>query len=1072
MPATSVPLPLRPLPADDLLGDLLAVSMTGVIYYTPIYDPAGTGEIVDFTFVYLNPTAQRMMSMPEVPTVTHNQQWPHSIAHGTFAFHVDAYVSGEPREYNINYQADGYDNYYRLAARRSGDGLWVSFTDTADQPRSPVEVALREAQAREQAARAEAEAERMRLHQVLMRMPANIALLRGPEHVYELVNPEYERLFPGRPLLGRTIREVIPDIEGQGFYELFDRVYETGEPFYEAEAEAWADYSGSGEPQRRYYHTTFEPIRNAQGAVTEVLNFAVDVTAQVAARQQVEQLNQELESRVQVRTREALALQADLLAAARQQVQEREAFHQIFEQTPAVVALLRAPGHRYEYVNPSYQALFPDRQLVGRNVAEAVPELDTQGFVALLDQVYQTGDTYVGQEMPFTPQPAAGAAPRTGYYNFTYQAYREGGEVAGISILGYDVTEQVLARREREAERRQLHELFMQAPAPIVILDGPELVFQLVNPAYQRIFPGRVLLGKPLLVALPELADTSIPGLFRQVYETGEMYVARELPLQLAREENGPLEEIIWTFTYQARRNAAGAVDGVLVFAYEVTEQVQARRVVEASEQQVRALVESAPFPIGVYVGPELRIQLANEAILAAWGKGSDVIGRRFADVLPELEGQAVVGQLHQVRTTGEPLHLRNERVDLLIDGRLQPFYFNYSFTPLRDGQGRVYGVLNTAADVTDLALARQRLESYAGELQESEARFRTMADAAPNMVWAVHPDSTIRYINRAFLNFVGLGTEAEYLVTGWEPYIHPSEFELVQQTLTQAIAQRQPYVLEHRMRRHDGEYRWLLAQGSPSYLAGGELYGYVGSAIDITELKQANEQLTRTNVDLDNFIYTASHDLKQPIANIEGLLQAVEHELPPAGRVGEVSNMLHLMQQAIERFGRTIAHLTDISRLQHEHNEPASQVHLARVVQEVALDLAPLIAPSQARVRVNVPPELTLRFSEKNLRSIVYNLLSNALKYRHPDRAPDVVVAHTQRASEDVLEVRDNGLGLDLAQDQEKVFGMFKRLHPHVEGSGVGLYMVKKIVENAGGRIEVDSVLGQGSTFRVYFPR
>ncbi|MDF7815929.1 hypothetical protein, partial [Hymenobacter sp. YC55] len=144
-------------PESVLLRELLAVSLTGIIFYTPRYDPAGSGTIVDFTFEYLNPAAQRMMAMPEVPTRTHNQQWPHSIAHGTFQFHVEAFESGEPRQYNINYQADGYDNYYCLAARRAGNGLLVSFTDTADQPRSPVEIALRESQAPEQAARAEAE---------------------------------------------------------------------------------------------------------------------------------------------------------------------------------------------------------------------------------------------------------------------------------------------------------------------------------------------------------------------------------------------------------------------------------------------------------------------------------------------------------------------------------------------------------------------------------------------------------------------------------------------------------------------------------------------------------------------------------------------------------------------------------------------------------------------------------------------------------------------------------------------------------------------------------------------------
>ncbi|OWP61298.1 PAS domain-containing sensor histidine kinase, partial [Hymenobacter amundsenii] len=164
------------------------------------------------------------------------------------------------------------------------------------------------------------------------------------------------------------------------------------------------------------------------------------------------------------------------------------------------------------------------------------------------------------------------------------------GAVAGVSVFAYDVTEQVRARQQREAERQQLHHLFMEAPAPIVILDGPELVYQLVNPAYQRIFPGRELAGKPLLVALPELGGADIPVILQRVYETGETYVAQELPLMLARHAGGPLEDVYSTFTYQARRTAQGTIDGVLVFAHEVTDQVQARRVVEESGQQARTL--------------------------------------------------------------------------------------------------------------------------------------------------------------------------------------------------------------------------------------------------------------------------------------------------------------------------------------------------------------------------------------------------------------------------------------------------------------------------------------------------
>jgi PAS domain S-box-containing protein len=282
-------------------------------------------------------------------------------------------------------------------------------------------------------------------------------------------------------------------------------------------------------------------------------------------------------------------------------------------------------------------------------------------------------------------------------------------------------------------------------------------------------------------------------------------------------------------------------------------------------------------------------------------------------------------------------------------------------------------------------------------------------------------------------------------------------------------MGEAQRYEQEYRFEHFNGWFEQSVVRLSD---------GLVTTTVDITARKQAEqqlqasyEQLRRTNVDLDNFIYTASHDLKAPISNIEGLLLALEHELPPASRVGEVPTMLTMMHGAVERFQRTIQHLTDVSRLQQEYSQALEQVPLAPVVAEVLLDLAPLIQQTQAQLDVRVPAELTVRFSAKNLRSVVYNLLSNALKYRKADQLPCVQVSCDLEGSYRVLRVQDNGLGLDLSRGSNKLLGMFQRLHTHVEGTGIGLYMVKKMVENAGGRIEVESQPNQGATFRVYFP-
>jgi PAS domain-containing protein len=372
---------------------------------------------------------------------------------------------------------------------------------------------------------------------------------------------------------------VLPEAAAPDIAAIFDQVFTTGTPYMAHELPTTIDRHGQREVV--YWNFVFQPERQSDGRISGILAIGTNVTEQVLARQQVQQLNQQLEARVQERTQAALALQADLLAAAQQQAAQRALFYEVFKETPAAICIQRGPEHRYEYANAAYQAFFPGRELLGRTVAEALPETVESGVVDLLDQVYKTGETYSGEELPLLMAQPDGRPPQQMYFTFTYQALRENGEIVGISTFAYNVAEQVLIRQQREAEQRQLHELFMQAPAPIVILDGPDLVFQLINPAYQRIFPGRELAGKPLLDALPELVGTPIPDLFQHVYQTGDPITVQELPLLMARHEGHAPEEIYWTFSYQARRGAHGRIDGVRVFAHDVTEQVRTRQRVQ-----------------------------------------------------------------------------------------------------------------------------------------------------------------------------------------------------------------------------------------------------------------------------------------------------------------------------------------------------------------------------------------------------------------------------------------------------------------------------------------------------------
>ncbi|MFN3403698.1 MAG: PAS domain S-box protein [Cytophagaceae bacterium] len=232
-------------------------------------------------------------------------------------------------------------------------------------------------------------------------------------------------------------------------------------------------------------------------------------------------------------------------------------------------------------------------------------------------------------------------------------------------------------------------------------------------------------------------------------------------------------------------------------------------------------------------------------------------------------------------------------------------------------------------------------------------------------------------------------------------------------------------------------------------------------------ELRRKNEDLERINADLDNFVYTASHDLKAPISNIEGLIASLDLQTDPQNE--DIKFIIGLMRVSILRFKETIKDLTEISKIQKNFNEDESLVEFEEFLEDIKFTLIELIVGSEATIDADFSKCKEISFSRKNFKSIIYNLVSNAIKYQHPDRKPYIKIYSEKIEGYAVLTVQDNGLGFNV-KDKDKIFGMFKRLHDHVDGSGVGLYIVKKIIEITGGKIEVESQRGEGSTFRVYF--
>lgn len=234
-----------------------------------------------------------------------------------------------------------------------------------------------------------------------------------------------------------------------------------------------------------------------------------------------------------------------------------------------------------------------------------------------------------------------------------------------------------------------------------------------------------------------------------------------------------------------------------------------------------------------------------------------------------------------------------------------------------------------------------------------------------------------------------------------------------------------------------------------------------------LKELALTNENLKKVNADLDTFVYTASHDLKAPIANIEGLVELLEKRIK--AYESKSDHIFDMIKLSIGRFKDTVRDLTEVAHLQKNSPKEIDLVDVGEIIEEAQSLIREMIISTEAQIEVDYHNCKKIKFSVSNFRSIIYNLLSNAIKYRSPDRKPVIQITVERINEYTLLTVKDNGLGI--ASDKiEKIFSMFQRFHMHTEGTGIGLYIVKRIIDNTGGKIEVESELGMGSTFKVYF--
>jgi PAS domain S-box-containing protein len=441
--------------------------------------------------------------------------------------------------------------------------------------------------------------------------------------------------------------------------------------------------------------------------------------------------------------------------------------------------------------------------------------------------------------------------------------------------------------------------------------------------------------------------------------------------------------------------------------------------------------------------------------------EGGDVLGKRDDELEDNEDARHLVELKRKVIESG--LGVRKEVQFNRSDGI---HIYDMTLEPLRGADGQITGISSAAFDITDLKRAEEALHA-------NELTFRNLADAMPQLVWTARPDGSVDYYNQRYQEYDGIGP-ASYDNWMWAPVLHPDDIFATITAWEHAIKTGTIYQIEHRVRMADGGYCWHLSRGVPAKDFEGNVIKWYGTATNIHEQKEAEEKLKRSNQQLEQFAFIASHDLQEPLRKIRAFGNLLEKESGDH-LIGESADHLKRIIQAAERMQMMINSMLELSRVT-THGGAYIPVDLNKIAQEVISDLETPIRKAQAVVQVGELP--VIEANPVQMRQLLQNLIANAIKFHQDDLPPRVnltgkiesLPAGVQMMA--VLAIEDNGIGFE-EREFERILQPFQRLHHHnkYEGMGMGLPICARIVERHGGKLEGKSQVGQGTTFYVTLP-
>ena len=528
-----------------------------------------------------------------------------------------------------------------------------------------------------------------------------------------------------------------------------------------------------------------------------------------------------------------------------------------------------------------------------------------------------------------------------------------------------------------------------------------------------------------------------------------------------------------------------------------VTNQVLISKTRRQTEKEFYNLFLQSPAHIHVMKGPEHIIEFFHPLGKKFTG-GRDITGMKMREALPEVEGQGYFEMLDQVYHEGKSFYLSESKVSLAgDDGNFQDHFFDITYLPFKDVDEKIQGVLQFTFDVTKQAKANQKIK-------ESEERFRLLVSSIPQIIWIADTNGNIEFLSEQWERFTGVDI-AEGMKK-FSSFIHTDDIDLVRKRWFDSMRNKVPWKSEYRLKDiRTNEYRWFFGHTLPLLNDQGEVLKWIGSSSDIHAQKTANEQLEgivaertselialtkhlkisndqlkRSNEDLQQFAHVTSHDLKEPVRKIKMYGNILKSDfssyLPEKG-----SDYLNKIDRAVNRISAMIDGVLQYSSVE-AFDQAFESIDINVIIESIQEDLEIILKESGASIKQDRLP--VIKGSPTLIHQLFYNLINNSLKFRKDDRKPIITIQYRDATPEEKAKLnlsgdhvkivlQDNGIGFEQIY-AERIFESFARLNSkdRYEGTGLGLALCKKIVRRHGGCINATGMPDEGALFSIFFPK